>query len=32
LTHDSFGFYGAILTMAAVSLIIVWWLKKQQWL
>jgi magnesium transporter len=31
-THDSFGFYGAILTMAAVSLIIVWWLKKQQWL
>jgi magnesium transporter len=31
-THEPFGFYGALITMAAVSLIIIWWLKKQRWL
>ncbi len=32
LTHDPWGFWAALITMAAVSGVIVWWLKRQQWL
>lgn len=32
LTHNPYGFYFALATMAAVSGVIVWWLKKQRWL
>ncbi len=31
-THHPYGFYGALITMAAVSGIILWWLKKNRWL
>ncbi|HEV8382274.1 MAG TPA: magnesium/cobalt transporter CorA [Gemmatimonadales bacterium] len=31
-THHPYGFYGALVTMAAVSGIILWWLKKNRWL
>jgi magnesium transporter len=32
LTHNPYGFYVALITMAAVSGIILWWLKKSRWL
>jgi magnesium transporter len=32
LTHHPYGFYLALGTMAAVSGVIVWWLKQQRWL
>jgi magnesium transporter len=31
-THHPFGFYGALLTMAAVSGVMLLWLKKNRWL
>ena len=31
-THHQYGFYLALGTMAAVSVLILWWLKKQRWL
>lgn len=31
-THHAYGFYGALITMAVVSGIILWWLKKNRWL
>jgi magnesium transporter len=31
-THHPYGFYGALITMAGVSGIILWWLKKNRWL
>lgn len=31
-THDPYGFYGALLTMVAVSAAMLWWLKKNKWL
>ena len=32
MTHHPFGFYYALLTMGAVSGVILWWLKKNRWL
>ncbi len=32
LTHNPYGFYIALASMAVVSGIILWWLKKRQWL
>ncbi len=31
-TQDPLGFWGALGTMVGVSTVIVWWLKRQQWL
>jgi len=31
-THHPYGFYGALLTMVAVSAAMLWWLKKNKWL
>jgi len=31
-THHPLGFYAALLSMGAVSGVILWWLKKNQWL
>jgi magnesium transporter len=31
-THHPYGFYGALLTMVAVSGVMLWWLKKNKWL
>jgi magnesium transporter len=31
-THHPYGFYLALGTMAGVSVLILWWLKKQRWL
>jgi magnesium transporter len=31
-THHPYGFYGALLTMVAVSGTMLWWLKKNKWL
>jgi Mg2+ and Co2+ transporter CorA len=32
LIHDPLGFWVAVASMAVVSLAIVWWLKRRQWL
>jgi magnesium transporter len=32
LTHNPYGFWVAMITMAAVSGVILWWLKKNRWL
>jgi magnesium transporter len=31
MTHNPYGFYFALGTMAAVSSVILWWLKKNRW-
>jgi Mg2+ and Co2+ transporter CorA len=31
-THHPYGFWGAVLVMALTSGVIMWWLKRRQWL